>query len=665
MGRSWVRLPVVRAAAGAVAAALLLLPAAGTAASAAAPPRARAPRAPVVLLLVRSWSWAQARPLAAAAGRPVTVGLVSTLPPDASLASRVLSLGAGRRVDARALTAGTSPAAVARLRGDNPDAELGGLPPVRVLADPDLERAGVLGLAGPAGTGPARAEPLDPLPPDAAAAARTGLLVVAVGGAGRAAEVLPRLPRDARVLLVGLEPAPGRARTAPYVEIGRGPGLASSAGTRRDGLVALEDVRAGLLAATGADGGPDPVRALDEPHPLDAVDRLDRRVGALVAGRTWAIPLLALVALAAGAALLPARTRPGARRAARALLLLTMALPAGYLVASAVAPGSAPAWLGLGAALAVALATAAGRARDAAPAVLGAVLLALVAADLLAGGEALARPLLGGSAYDGERFYGLGNGYFACALAAAVLVIAYRPVPRGWAVALFGALAVVDGLPWLGADVGGALTAMVTAAAAWALLGDRPPRPARLALLAAAALAAGAAVAFGGALLAGAGGTHADRFVDLVARDGPAAAARVFAHKLEVDARLLLATPFGWVGPVVTAGVLAVALRGWPLLGPVPERPRRAVLVGVAGSAALILLNDTGVTAAAASGLLLAAVLAWAVMPGDRSPATGGGPGRGRVPRPAAAARRLDRGARHAGWTVDAGAPQRGGRQRG
>src|SRR5262245_25108192 len=173
MGRSWVRLPVVRAAAGAVAAALLLLPAAGTAASAAAPPRARAPRAPVVLLLVRSWSGAQARPLVAAAGRPVTVGLVSTLPPDASLASRVLSLGTGRRVDARALTAGTSPAAVARLREDNPDAELGGLPPVRVLADPDLERAGVLGLAGPAGTGPARAEPLDPLPPDAAAAART------------------------------------------------------------------------------------------------------------------------------------------------------------------------------------------------------------------------------------------------------------------------------------------------------------------------------------------------------------------------------------------------------------------------------------------------------------------------------------------------------------
>jgi hypothetical protein len=692
MGCSWVRLPVVRAAAPLAAALLLpllLAPGAGAGTPAAAgpsgpgsAPSGAAPAAPVVLVLVRSWSWEQARPVARASQRPVTVGLVSTLPADASLASRVLSLAAGRRVDARALAAGASPEAVARLREDNPDAELGGLPAPSVHADPGLEGVGVVGLAGPAGSGPARAEPLGDGPP-----ARAGLVVVAVDGAGRLAAVLPRLPGQARVLVVGLEPSPGRARTAPYLELGRARGVATSTGTRRDGLVALEDVRASLLAVSGPGAGRDPVRVVAEADPVGALDRLDRRVAALVAARTWAVPLLVLVAAAAVAGMLVAgRSRPAAWRPVRALLALTLALPAGYLVASWVAPGSAVAWLALGVAVAAALAAVAGRvARDAAPAALGAVLLLLlVGADLATGGEALSRPLLGGSAFDGERFYGLGNGYFACALAAVVLVIAFWRVPRAWAAALFALLAVVDGLPWLGADVGGALSAMLTAAAAWELLGERRPgassgaralargrrsrprvaRPVALVALVAVALAAGILLAFGNELLTSSDATHAGRFVDQALRDGPAAAARVFAHKLEVNARLLLATPFGWVGPAVTAAGLAIALRGWPGLGPVPARVRRAVLVGVTGSAALILLNDTGVTAAAASGLFLVAALAWAVLPAPHAAASPPpGPGGRRPPDPRLPGPHAPPGGGR--QRTGAGASHPGGRRRG
>jgi hypothetical protein len=51
----------------------------------------------------------------------------------------------------------------------------------------------------------------------------------------------------------------------------------------------------------------------------------------------------------------------------------------------------------------------------------------------------------------------------------------------------------------------------------------------------------------------------------------------------------------------------------------VPARARRVVLLGALGSALLVLLNDTGVTATAASGLFLLAILVWSAL--DAAPA--------------------------------------------
>src|SRR6266545_1272206 len=71
-----------------------------------------APGGGAVLILVRRLTWRQAA--AAARGRSETIaaGLISTLPGDASLAARVLSLAAGRQVDAAALAGGTDRAAI-------------------------------------------------------------------------------------------------------------------------------------------------------------------------------------------------------------------------------------------------------------------------------------------------------------------------------------------------------------------------------------------------------------------------------------------------------------------------------------------------------------------------------------------------------------------------
>jgi hypothetical protein len=233
-------------------------------------------------------------------------------------------------------------------------------------------------------------------------------------------------------------------------------------------------------------------------------------------------------------------------------------------------------------------------------------------ADLATGAHALERPLLGGSAYDGERFYGLGNGYFAMALSAIMLVAAFTRLPAAAVAAMLAGLALVDGLPMLGADVGGALTASLTAALALLLLGRRRGLAGTLALLALAA-AAGLAVVAAAVLLADPA-THGSRFLGTLLDQGPAAAGRVVVRQLGRNFALLVGSPFAWVGPLEVLAAALAALKPPAALDAVPDRVRRVVLVGALGSALLVLLNDTGVTATAASGLFLLAILVWSTL---------------------------------------------------
>jgi len=618
---------------------------------------------PGALVLVERLGMDEA--LAAAGGeRPEVAGFVSTLPVQQPPASRVLSLAAGRRVDALAALGDDpdasglpGPATVGRIRADNPGARLGRLPPTRVLASPGQEAAGLFTL-GP--TGPARApEPLEPgdgplpLRPDR-------LLVVAVPDATALANVLDRLrPAGRPVMVLGLRAAPGRANAAPLLVFDpplRG-GLPTSDSTRRLGLVTLEDVRPTLAGAESPGDDGSVIRIAKDDTATVTVTRLDRRVAALVTARTWAIPLLCLAAVLALFALLATwRGRGGTRSAsaARVLLALTLALPPGYLVASmaeppaarlwaAVRPGLpgpgtagvwAVAWLASGLAVGAALAFLALRLDRTsgglrAPVLLGAVLLGLVALDLALGGHGLSQPLLGGSAWDGERFYGLGNGYFAFALAAVMLVAGFAPLSAVATAALLAGLGVVDGLPRLGADVGGSLTSMLTAAAALVVLAPGRPRARRVVLLAGLAVAAAVAVALG----AGLGGpvSHAGRFAERLMQ-GPADAAGVVVDQLARNLRLLANSPFAWAGPleVLLAGL--IALRPPPPLDRLPEWTRRVLGLGAFGSFLLILLNDTGVTATAASGLFLLVIPAWAWL--DQQRPAGQPPSQPR-PRPA------------------------------
>jgi len=408
--------------------------------------------------------------------------------------------------------------------------------------------------------------------------------------------------------------AKGRARTSAYLDIGNQTGVATSNSTRTPGLIALEDLRATIAGRPVANGTPE--RIVARRAPLRAVERLDAQVGALVRARPWAQALAVLLGVLAIGSSLLALAHPRLRSPARLLLLLTVALPSGFLIASRAAPPSALVWLVLAVGATAALALGGLRAGASAPAWLAAALLWLVILDLCLGSDGLARPLLGNSAFDGERYYGIGNGYLAYMVGALAVVLAFWPVPRRTATAAFVGLALIAGLPMLGADVGGTLAAMLGAVTAWVVLAPRRPPAGRVLAAVGAAIAAGLALALGLAAAASVASNNA-RFVEHVRAAGAGPALEVARQKLARNAGLLTQSPWAWCGPLEVCAAAIACLRPTWLPARLPAPPAhvlRAVVIGVAASAAVLALNDTGSTAVAASGLLLLVALSWAAL---------------------------------------------------
>ena len=90
-------------------------------------------------------------------------------------------------------------------------------------------------------------------------------------------------------------------------------------------------------------------------------------------------------------------------------------------------------------------------------------------------------------------------------------------------------------------------------------------------------------------------------------------------HQLSGNFGLLYESFWAWWGPLLVVFVAVASVRPPSLLAGVPGHVRRAVGVGAIGSLLLILLNDTGVTAATGSGLVLLAALLWCAL--ERPPA--------------------------------------------
>jgi hypothetical protein len=266
-------------------------------------------------------------------------------------------------------------------------------------------------------------------------------------------------------------------------------GLLQSATTRRDGYVQLADVAPTVLELLGEDA-PDAMegRSFGVSHRDDqSAARFTAlaQSGDAAAFRDATMPLavtsvvLGLALLALGIAL-RSRLSPRLRRLLAPCAYGALGVvPASFLVGQigAVRASLVPQTLLvlLLAAVFAALATAVDRRWPGTGALVAVgTIVSLIALDILAGGPLQLNTTFGYSVAVAGRFTGLGNLAFAL-FGAATIVLAALVVDR-WgrrglvpAVALLAGVVVVEGLPMLGADVGGVL-AMVPAFGVTALV---------------------------------------------------------------------------------------------------------------------------------------------------------------------------------------------------
>ncbi|HET9611432.1 MAG TPA: hypothetical protein VFP06_17600 [Acidimicrobiales bacterium] len=294
--------------------------------------------------------------------------------------------------------------------------------------------------------------------------------------------------RDAVIVLSPVAPSASPALGVAAVRApGVDAGLLQSATTRRDGYVQLADVAPTVLTLLGEEppseiegrsfqlgGTPGGDRLEHLAHQAEAAAFRDATLPLAVVGITAALALLAL------ATTVRHRLPPRARRMLAPLAYAALGVvPASFLVGQVDAARGRLALqvaivVAVAAAVALAAQVAEWRRPGAGPLVAVGAIVALIGLDLAVGAPLQLNTTFGYSVAVAGRFTGLGNLAFALFGSATIVLAALivdRTGRRGlWAaVAVMAAVVVIEGLPMLGADVGG-VVAMVPAFGVTALV---------------------------------------------------------------------------------------------------------------------------------------------------------------------------------------------------
>lgn len=376
----------------------------------------------------------------------------------------------------------------------------------------------------------------------------------------------------------------------------------TSDSTHRAGVVIAEDLeftivsRAGL--PTGLTAGGAEIRIVDAPPPFGLHERY-------VAMRRMSVPVQAAAGsyvtiggLFALAVLLRARRRPVAPWLGWLACGISISVP--VLASALLAAGHLPtlsyatvvpfvvAVTAGGTAAALALAR-----RDVllAPLAIAVAVLAFFVAEAILGWTAALTPFLGGSQLDGARFYGLPNAFIGLLLGASLWTASRLTPTVGFVVIVVAAL--LAGMPFAGADLGGAVT-LFAAAGLWLPRRARGRFGWREGGFALAVVAAGTAATILAHRFLATTPTHV---TGLEAADGIGALWSTLVRRLGIGWDLIERNPFAIVPVMGVLVTLAVVLRPPAAVAdPLERRPawRDALLVILLASVVAYVANDTG-----------------------------------------------------------------------
>lgn len=541
--------------------------------------------------LPRGWMWTPDRPVAAAPDRSLTAASSSLVELCERSGVEVQVLSAASRDDLRLLATLNASGETRRPASFN-------WPPGRQQAP----RGPGLNLI---------------LPPPGAAAADLLLLLESLTETRRPGEM---------ILFASL--TPGRWRSgffgdlAPLLLIdGKGSGSLTSLSTRQPGLVALPDLHAAVVRrlTLSSSPGSGPPTARFRRIDISAAELKVRARAASIAAAAmepllWAWGLLVLAGVVAvGGSLL--RSEGGPLRSRISLCLTFVASgPVAFLLA-ALYPWQQvwQLWLAVTAAMVVLTAAVqgfiAGRFHVSRIIAIYVVTLAVIAIDLLSGGQMLARNLMSNFAIIGARHYGIGNEYCGVLLGAASFAPftgeASSRSPAGLmsrAALLWLGLALLVGHPSLGADFGGALTTLLAGAAAclaaWTLVLRRKIAPLHLLAGASILIILPLLIVVADLARPAEERTHIGAAVHRLFTGDGSSLLPLVAGKILLNLRMLRSAPslFGFLtaGLLLAAGARLFGTRVQALLDESPDL-RAGLATAVIAGAVSLFLNDTGV----------------------------------------------------------------------
>lgn len=402
-------------------------------------------------------------------------------------------------------------------------------------------------------------------------------------------------------------------------------GLLVSRSTRRPGLILNTDIAPALVAMSkGADG--DPLRTLGDDHALTRILTDYQRALAVHQQRAPVLRLYVLfcigVFLAAWAITWLALR--GAQRylgAWRVVLLSVAAFPLALLLLPLLAPDS----ITLAALLAATLATGLAlvcywlgdRQLEAFTILLTATSVALLT-DIVRGAPLIQWSILGYDAIGGARFYGIGNEFMGVLLSSTVMAIGIMlhrwsgHLPRAAALVWLGLTAFVIGWPLWGANNGGAVAAIVGFGLTYLFLRDVKVTWRHVAGLLGLTVLMGTTAALVDLAPQHRNVSHFGELVRRVAEEGTQPLMSTVSRKLAMNWRLLKYTIWTRVLLASLAVSLFLLIRptSWlqKVLGQFPSIMAAAKGALLAALIAL-LVNDSGVVAAATAMIPVTAVL--------------------------------------------------------
>jgi hypothetical protein len=242
------------------------------------------------------------------------------------------------------------------------------------------------------------------------------------------------------------------------------------------------------------------------------------------------------------------------------------------------------------------------------PAGIGIALLAYFAFEAILAWTAALTPFVGGSELDGGRFYGLPNVFVGLLIGASLWIAQRLRTLAGFG--LLVAVALFAGLPYLGANLGGAVS-LFAAAGLWLAIRERE----RLGVWRAIGVAVAVTV-LGTAVILAAHAispfeTHVTRFEERAT--GLAGVFERIGDRLQVGFDLIARNPFALIPVLGLPIAIAAVLRPPAALRPSLRRSpawRDAILVTLLAGVVAYLANDSGPAAAGlAFGLGLGGLL--------------------------------------------------------